>query len=402
MVVIHNGIVENYAELRADLQRLAATRFQSETDTETIAHLMEDCVKARQPCWTRCGRRRPRLEGSQAIVAMSASEPGVIVAARIGNAGGVVIGYGDGRDAPRERPCRRPPAYPAGGLPRRRPARAASTPAGATLCLDRRRRLDLPMKTRPHRPGQRAQGQLPALHAQGDHGAARGALGHDPEPGDARAGRRFDLDDLGPPPSAWRDVRRVVLIGMGTSLHAAMIAQALLRRTRRHPGRDRQRQRVPLPRTRSSSPDTLVVSVSQSGETVDVLEAMAVAKAAGRAPGHDLQHRGRQTTRVADGTVYTRAGLERGVASTKCFTTAIVALYALALRRRRSRGRLARRKWRERMPRPLRESRMPPRESLSGRKPFHTLANHFSDAQPLPLPRPRPGIPRGHGGRARR
>src|SRR4029078_5897386 len=82
----------------------------------------------------------------------------------------------------------------------------------------------------------------------------------------------------------------------------------------------------------------LVVSVSQSGETVDVLEAMAVAKAKGAIQVTICNTEGAQTTRVADGTVYTRAGLERGVASTKCFTAATVALYALARRLGVARG----------------------------------------------------------------
>ncbi|HMO95754.1 MAG TPA: SIS domain-containing protein, partial [Tepidiformaceae bacterium] len=83
---------------------------------------------------------------------------------------------------------------------------------------------------------------------------------------------------------------------------------------------------------------TLVVSVSQSGETVDVLEAMALAKSCGALQITICNTEGGQTTRVADGTVYTRAGLERGVASTKCFAAATVALYMLALRLGQARG----------------------------------------------------------------
>jgi glucosamine--fructose-6-phosphate aminotransferase (isomerizing) len=83
---------------------------------------------------------------------------------------------------------------------------------------------------------------------------------------------------------------------------------------------------------------TLVVSVSQSGETVDVLEAMAVAKERGALQVTICNTEGAQTTRVADGSVYTRAGLERGVASTKCFVTAMAAMYALALRLGQLRG----------------------------------------------------------------
>jgi glucosamine--fructose-6-phosphate aminotransferase (isomerizing) len=86
---------------------------------------------------------------------------------------------------------------------------------------------------------------------------------------------------------------------------------------------------------------TLVISVSQSGETVDVLEAMAIAKERGALQVTICNTEGAQTTRVAEGSVYTRAGLERGVASTKCFTAATVALYALALKLGEAKGRLA-------------------------------------------------------------
>ncbi|MEP7217155.1 MAG: class II glutamine amidotransferase, partial [Anaerolineaceae bacterium] len=93
--IIHNGIVENYAELRTELEG-KGHRFESETDTETIAHLMEDHLKAGATLLEALRLTSPRLAGSQAIVAIAPSEPGTLVAVRIGNAGGVVIGYGNG------------------------------------------------------------------------------------------------------------------------------------------------------------------------------------------------------------------------------------------------------------------------------------------------------------------
>ncbi|MGH2609371.1 MAG: glutamine--fructose-6-phosphate transaminase (isomerizing), partial [Tepidiformaceae bacterium] len=95
IVVIHNGIVENYAELRTELAK-GGHAFQSETDTETIAHLVEDAAGPGTSLLDALRQTAARLQGSQAIVAMSIREPGVIVAARLGNAGGVVIGHGDG------------------------------------------------------------------------------------------------------------------------------------------------------------------------------------------------------------------------------------------------------------------------------------------------------------------
>jgi glucosamine--fructose-6-phosphate aminotransferase (isomerizing) len=124
---------------------------------------------------------------------------------------------------------------------------------------------------------------------------------------------------------------------MGTSLHAAMAGRQYFETFAGIPAETDNasefRYRNPV-----LDRDTLVVSVSQSGETVDVLEAMAVAKRAGALQVTICNTDGAQTTRVADGTVYTRAGLERGVASTKCFVTAIVALYGLALKLGEIRG----------------------------------------------------------------
>jgi glucosamine--fructose-6-phosphate aminotransferase (isomerizing) len=127
-------------------------------------------------------------------------------------------------------------------------------------------------------------------------------------------------------------------------------------------------------------PNTLVVSVSQSGETVDVLEAMAVARTRGALQVTICNTEGAQTTRVADGTVYTRAGLERGVASTKCYTTAMVALYALALGIGVARGTLSA----SDLSRRVRELALLPDavgRVLADPKPYREAANRFAQAQ---------------------
>ncbi len=124
---------------------------------------------------------------------------------------------------------------------------------------------------------------------------------------------------------------------MGTILHATMLGRQYIER---YGGVPAEADNASEFRYRSPvlNEHTLVVSISQSGETVDVLEAMAIAKEAGCLLVTVCNTEGAQTTRVAEGTVYTRAGLERGVASTKCFTAAVVALYALALKLGKARG----------------------------------------------------------------
>lgn len=334
IVVIHNGIVENYAELRAAL-RARGHQFRSDTDTETIAHLLEDELAAGIELVDALRRISSRLEGSQAIMAMSAGEPGVIAAARLGNAGGIVVGYGDGEmflasDLAAIIPHTRRVAFLADG-------QFVRTDGHAVDFFD--------VAGRPIQPAIRQVPLDPVSALRGEY--AHFMLKEIMEQPVALADTihslvTFDppelyLDDLAAATERLASIRRVVLIGMGTSLHAAMIARRYFEALAGIPAEadnaSEFRYRDPV-----LGEDTLVVSVSQSGETVDVLEAMAVARAAGALQVTVCNTEGAQTTRVADGTVYTRAGLERGVASTKCFVTAVAALYALALRVGQARG----------------------------------------------------------------
>jgi glucosamine--fructose-6-phosphate aminotransferase (isomerizing) len=336
VVVIHNGIVENYAALRGAL-REAGHRFRSDTDTETIAHLLEDEVRAGATLLDALRVVSTRLEGSQAIMAMSASEPGVIAAARLGNAGGIVVGYGDGEvfmasDLAAVIPHTRRVAFLAD-------RQFARTDGVAVTFVD--------ADGQPITPQVRQVPLDPVSALRGEY--AHFMLKEIMEQPVALADTvhslvTFDppelyLDDLGAAAARLVGVRRVVLLGMGTSLHAAMIARRYFEELAGVPAEADNASEF---RYRSPVLDgtTLVVSVSQSGETVDVLEAMAVARAAGALQVTVCNTEGAQTTRIADGTVYTRAGLERGVASTKCFVTAVAALYALALRLGQARGHL--------------------------------------------------------------
>jgi glucosamine--fructose-6-phosphate aminotransferase (isomerizing) len=378
VVVIHNGIVENYAELRAEL-RAARHQFQSETDTETIAHLMEDCVKAGDDLLEALRKTAARLDGSQAIVAMSASEPGVIVAARIGNAGGVVIGYGDGEmliasDLAAILPHTQRVAFLADGQLTRLDA------VGARYVSGDGSPLDLPVKKVPIDPVSALKGAYPHFmlkeimeQPESLSDTIRSLVTI--EPAEVR------LNDLGGAADRLATIRRIVLIGMGTSLHAAMVGRRYFEQlagvTSEIDNASEFRYRNPI-----LDRDTLVISVSQSGETVDVLEAMAVAKAAGALQVTICNTEGAQTTRVADGTVYTRAGLERGVASTKCFTTAIAAMYALALGIGQARGVL----WQGQVGERVHElARVPAAVAriTAAAAQYVPLATHFAEAQHL-------------------
>ena len=378
VVVIHNGIVENYAELRAEL-KAAGHAFASETDTETIAHLLEDLIRAGQPLLEALRLTAARLRGSQAIVAMSPAEPGVLVAARSGNAGGIVIGYGDGEmvlasDLAAVLPHTQLIAFLADGQFARIDAR------GATFVSRDGSPADVPARTVPIDP-------VSALKGEYSHFMLKEIMEQPEALSDTIRSLvtlepvNVHLDDLGVAAERLATVDRVVLLGMGTSLHAAMLGRRYFEDLARVPAETDNasefRYRNPI-----LGSNTLVVSVSQSGETVDVLEAMQVAKAAGALQITICNTEGAQTTRVADGTVYTRAGLERGVASTKCFTAAAVALYALALKLGELRGALTAADLAERVQDlallPGAASRV-----LADAEKYNTLATHFTDARNL-------------------
>ncbi len=345
VVVIHNGIVENYAELRGRL-RAEGHEFLSETDTETIAHLMEGQVKAGRTLLDALRITCSQLEGSQAILAMSPSQPGVIVAARVGNAGGIVIGHGEDEmvlasDLAAVLPRTRRVTFLADGEV------AEITKAGARYVNEHGSALQVEIREIDIDPASALKGQyahfmLKEIMEQPESlsDTIQSLVSQEPP--------EVHCDDLGSAEARLASIDRVVLIGMGTSLHAAMIGRRFIEEIAGVPAEidnaSEFRYRNPI-----LGPSALVVSVSQSGETVDVLEAMNVARAAGAVQITICNTQGAQTTRVAHGTVYTRAGLERGVASTKCFTTAIAALYALSLRLALAKGRLGPGELRERI-----------------------------------------------------
>jgi glucosamine--fructose-6-phosphate aminotransferase (isomerizing) len=145
------------------------------------------------------------------------------------------------------------------------------------------------------------------------------------------------LPDVGLTDAQVRALRRVVLIGMGSSIHAQMISRAYFEQIARIPAEYDNASEFRYRET-VLDPQTLVVSVSQSGETVDTLEAMAAAKRGGALQVTICNVPGAQSTRIADGTVYINAGPEVAVASTKCYTAAVAALYLLACWLGRRRG----------------------------------------------------------------
>jgi len=325
VVVIHNGIVENYHELK---QQLVDTghKFASETDTEVIPHLIEERLRAGKELHEALEQTVKVLSGAHAILAMSRSEPGTIVAARAGNAGGVVIGYGHGEsylasDLPALLPhTRRVVFLENGDVARVTAGRVSYRRGGAAL--------DQTPQEVPYDPVSAAKGSFKHF-MQKEIAEQPEAILNTLRGRALFAESRVELEDVKLSRSQLRKIKRVVLVGMGTSLHAAMIGRHYVERIAGVPAEvdnaSELRYRAPI-----VGPDTLVVSISQSGETVDTLAAMEEAEKKGCPQITICNVAGSQATRVADGVIYTRCGPEIGVASTKTYVAAICALYLLA------------------------------------------------------------------------
>ena len=336
LVVIHNGIVENFAALRDEL-KARGHRFESETDTEVIPHLMEEECRKGATLLEALQRTAARLQGAHAIVAIARSEPGVLVATRVGNAGGVVIGHGEdamllASDLSALLPHTRRMSFLYDGEFARleRHAVAFTDRDGNPLTKEV---VTVPFDEIAARKGNYKHFMLKEIFEQPE------ALTNTIRPKITLDPPAVHLPDVKLTDAQVRSIRRIVLVGMGTSMHALMIGRAYFER---FAGLPTECDNAAEFRYRDAVLDseTLVISASQSGETVDTLEAMAAAKRGGALQVTICNVPGAQTTRVADGTVYINAGPEVGVASTKCYTATVAALYLLACWLGEKRGRI--------------------------------------------------------------
>jgi glucosamine--fructose-6-phosphate aminotransferase (isomerizing) len=334
LVVVHNGIVENYLALRQEL-RTAGHLFRSETDTEVIVHLVEQAVREGASLVEAVRWTLQRLQGYHALVVLSAREPTALIAARRGHAGGVVVGYGQGEmfvasDLPALLSHTREVVFLEDGeiaIVERQGARY--------LALDGAPRPKRP-QTVPWDPVSAAKGgykhfMLKEIHEQPRAltDVLRGRLVLDP-PGVA-------LEDVPFTPAEIQALQRVVLVGCGTAWHASLCGKFFVETLARLPAEvdyaSEFRYRDPL-----LGPETLLVAVTQSGETVDTLVSLEAGRRQGARTLAVVNVVGSQASRLAEGRLYLHAGPEIGVAATKTFTAQLVALYLLALFLGQARG----------------------------------------------------------------
>jgi glucosamine--fructose-6-phosphate aminotransferase (isomerizing) len=329
--VIVNGIVENYVALKYRLIEEMGAVFTSETDAEVIAHLIAsyndgDLLEAVR-------RAYGELRGHYAFVAMSADEPGLLVGAR--KECPLVVGRGDGEQflasgIPAFLPYTRRVQYVHDDeiVVLRPDAVEFITAAGEPI---ERETVEIDWDAETAEKQGFETFMLKEIHEQAD--AVAETIGER-----AARGIGIDFGDMGAiDDELLRTVRRIVIVACGTSYHAGLMGRYAIEEWARVPVEveiaSEYRYRNPI-----VGPGDLVIGISQSGETADTLAAMRIARERG-APVLALTNiMGSEATRRADGVLYTRAGLEVGVAATKTFITQVTALYLLALRMVELRG----------------------------------------------------------------
>jgi glucosamine--fructose-6-phosphate aminotransferase (isomerizing) len=334
IVVVHNGIIENYLELKRELAARGHT-FITETDTEIVAHLVEQ--ESRGDGLAAAVRRAlKQLRGLFALVLISADEPNTIVTVR--NGPPVVVGLGNDEffvasDIPAILSHTRDVIF----LDDREIA--VITRHGVAFTDFAGRALS---KTPQHVTWDPVMAEkagyphfmLKEIHEQ-PWAVRETVLGRT----SAESGRVY-LHEMGLDDAALRAIDRVVILACGTSWHAGLVGKFLIEELARLPVEvdysSEFRYRHPIVDKR-----TLAIVITQSGETADTLGALREAKRLGARSIAICNVVGSMATREADGTVYTHAGPEIGVASTKAFTCQLVALHLLAVAIGQARGSLA-------------------------------------------------------------
>jgi glucosamine--fructose-6-phosphate aminotransferase (isomerizing) len=333
VVLIHNGIIENYLELRAALERRGRT-MRSETDTEVISHLIDEHVA--QGCGLAEATRRvvKALVGSYAIVVLSETEPDRMVTAK--SATPIVLGLGDGEnfvasDIPALLEHTRRVAFLEDGEVAEVTAHSVTITTFEGEPVERQARV-VTWDAVTAQKGGFKHFLLKEIHEQPQAiiDTMRGRLLQ--EAGDVQ----LDAEATERLPS---DVERIVLVACGTAWHACLVGKFLIERLAGIPCEvdygSEFRYRDPV-----LGPGSLLVVVSQSGETADTLGAVECARERGAPVLAVCNVVDSSIARRASGVLYTHAGPEISVASTKAFTTQLTALYLLALRLGRRRGRI--------------------------------------------------------------
>ena len=337
--VIHNGIIENHVSLRQELIS-AGAKFSSETDTEIFAHLVEQALTNGAPDLTTAVRQSlAKVRGSYAFVVMSDKEPGTLVAAK--NSSPLVVGLGDGEN------------YVASDVTAilSETRKVIFVEEGEMVVVTREGVTLMDVEGNVHK-------REPKIITWSAVQAEKGGFKHymlkeiHEQPravADTLVGRvDLERDDVSLDGIELdvSKIKRIIFIACGTSYHASMVGEFLVESLARIPVEvdfaSEFRYRDPI-----VGPGDLVVAVSQSGETLDTMEAIREAKRKGAQVFAISNVVEASIPRLADNAFYTHAGPEIGVASTKAFTTQLVAIALLAIHLGRRTNKLSKERARE-------------------------------------------------------
>ncbi|MET0385117.1 MAG: glutamine--fructose-6-phosphate transaminase (isomerizing) [Polyangiales bacterium] len=335
IAVIHNGIIENHLALRARLVREGA-KMSSDTDTEIIAHLIDSYCRKGLEFEAAVRSALKEVEGAYAIAVIRRGDPKRLIVAK--NASPLVLGVGDGEnlcgsDIPAVLPYTRRVIVMEDGQ-----MAVLSATQIQLMSLDGKP-IEAVVKNIDWSPAMAEKSgykhfMLKEIHEQprAIEDTLRGRL--DRELGD------IDAAEIGLAPEIATRIQRVYLLACGTSHHAAMVGRYYLESIAKVPTvvelASEFRNRNPI-----IGPDDLVVAISQSGETLDTLMAAKYAKERGAKLLGIVNVMGSAIARASDAELYTRAGPEIGVASTKCFTAQLAALLMLSIYLGKRRGTLS-------------------------------------------------------------
>ncbi len=326
VVLVHNGIVENYKELRDELAA-EGVRFNSDTDTEVIVQLAERYMAGGLSLDEAARRTLRHLEGASAIVLMSADEPDRLVCARIGNAGGITLGLGDDEmfiasDIPAILEYTRRMVF----LESRQMA-VISTDNFTVMDLDGRA-VSPKIHTISWDPVSAVKGEFKHFMQKEIFDQPRAII-------DTLGGRidhensSIHLPEMNLTPELIERIDKLFIVACGTSYYAGLVGKYMIETLARLPVEveyaSEFRYYNPIVDGR-----TAVLSITQSGETADTLAASEQARSQEATLWSIVNAIGSQSMRLADGSIPMHAGPEIGVASTKAFTTSLVDLYLLA------------------------------------------------------------------------
>jgi glucosamine--fructose-6-phosphate aminotransferase (isomerizing) len=347
IAVVHNGIIENYRAIRQELEA-EGREIESETDTELVAHLIDREVRRGAPDLATAVRRAAkRMVGSYAIAVMSESEPDRIVAAKQGGSP-IILGVAEGE------------AFLGSDIPALLPytRHMVFLQDGDFAVLKRNELSVCDVEGAPQRRDPKVINWDPVSAEKGGYDRfMQKEIYEQPRAITDTIGTRvvwhqgsaeLDLDGIDFSPAKAKAIDRVHLVACGTAYYASLVGRTMIEQLARVPVEadvaSEYRYRRPIVGDKA-----LVIAVSQSGETADTLAALEEAKSQGARSLSICNVREATIARACDDVLYTHAGPEIGVASTKAFTTQVVALYLVALKLGHARGTISNEELRSRL-----------------------------------------------------